>query len=191
MIYFTADLHLHHPKILEITNRPYHAIYHDEAIVNKINATVSTNDILYVLGDAAVDRTRNVWNIHCWNRHLIWGNHDNRDLTESFRTSNDTLLLKAEDKLIFLSHYAHAYWPSSHVGGYHLYGHTHAAREETLDTIWPERRSMDVGVDNAYRLLGDYRPFSFDEVMEILKDRKGHDDLEFYKQLDKNRQEVV
>lgn len=191
MIYFTADLHLHHPKILEITNRPY-GIYHDLTMVEKINDVVGLDDILYVLGDVAVTHTNNIYNINCWNRHLIFGNHDHPFLKkEGFCTSQDTLLLKAEDKLIFLSHYAHAYWPSSHVGGYHLYGHTHAAREETLDTIWPERRSMDVGVDNAYRLLGDYRPFSFDEVMEILKDRKGHDDLEFYKQLDKNRQEAV
>jgi hypothetical protein len=38
-----------------------------------------------------------------------------------------------------------------------------------------------VGVDNAKHLLGEYRPFSEDEVMEILLKRPGHDDLQFYK----------
>lgn len=29
-------------------------------------------------------------------------------------------------------------------------------------------RSMDVGIDNAYRLFGEYRPFSFQELYEML-----------------------
>jgi hypothetical protein len=58
----------------------------------------------------------------------------------------------------------------------------HRQREATLDVAFPGRRSMDVGVDNAKHLLGEYRPFSEDEVLEILLKRPGHDILSFYKE---------
>jgi hypothetical protein len=42
---------------------------------------------------------------------------------------------------IFVSHYPHAYWPRSHKGCLHVYGHVHAEREATLDAALPGRRS--------------------------------------------------
>ena len=33
-------------------------------------------------------------------------------------------------------------------------------------------KSMDIGVDNAYRLFGEYRPFSLDEIKKIMDDRE-------------------
>ena len=41
--------------------------------------------------------------------------------------------------------------------------------EARLDKIMPCRRSMDVGVDNAYWLLGEWRPFSIDEIITFLE----------------------
>ena len=32
---------------------------------------------------------------------------------------------------------------------------------------------MDVGVDNAFRILGEYRPFSFREIASIMESRPG------------------
>jgi len=60
-----------------------------------------------------------------------------------------------------------------------VYGHCHFQREAYLDGIWPERRSMDVGVDSARHHLGEFRPFSEDEVVQILGQRKGHHDLAY------------
>lgn len=67
---------------------------------------------------------------------------------------------------LFMSHYAHRIWNGSHKGFFHLYGHSH-------DTLEYEQwgRSMDVGVDAAYRLFGEYRPFTEDEVYNILSKR--------------------
>jgi hypothetical protein len=31
---------------------------------------------------------------------------------------------------------------------------------------------MDVGIDNAYKMFGEYRPFSLDEVVSILDKRE-------------------
>ena len=65
-----------------------------------------------------------------------------------------------------MSHYAHRIWDKSHHGVCHLYGHSHSSLEHIE---WG--KSMDVGVDNAFRLFGQYRPFSMEEVTEILDKR--------------------
>ncbi len=58
-------------------------------------------------------------------------------------------------------------------------------REETLDNIYPQRRSMDVGLDNAVKVLGEYRPFSEQEIWDILSVRYGHDRVSFYREYQK------
>jgi hypothetical protein len=40
--------------------------------------------------------------------------------------------------------------------------------EEQLDQWFPGRKAMDVGVDNIYRLTGEWRPISLDEILERL-----------------------
>lgn len=57
-------------------------------------------------------------------------------------------------------------WYGSHKGFYHAYGHSHASLEKS-----PYGKSMDVGIDNAYKLTGEYRPFSVDEVVNLLDKR--------------------
>jgi len=50
--------------------------------------------------------------------------------------------------------------------------------EETLlkdvSAFAPKRRSLDVGVDNAFRVFGEYRPLSFSEIAEYFETRPGH-----------------
>lgn len=153
-------------------------------IIEQINSTVSIKDTLYMLGDICWKSTFAKFRklIKCKDLHLIWGNHDRKSFAQCFKAATDTRMIKlADGEKCFLSHYAHAYWPASHRNAYHVYGHTHTQREETLDSIWPDRRSMDVGVDNAYEILGVYRPFSEYEIIDILGKRKGHDLPEFYK----------
>jgi len=53
--------------------------------------------------------------------------------------------------------------------------------EAHLDAVIPNRRSLDVGVDNAYRLLGEWRPFAIDEIITLLKADEPVTD-ELYKQ---------
>lgn len=182
MKWFTADWHFHHDGILEMCNRQFSTIHlHDVHLQAMVNRYVRPADTLYVLGDVAWhDPGVTLKKLACSNVHLIWGNHDRENFARWFKSAQDTHIVKLDTHRIFLSHYAHAFWPGSHKGWLHLYGHNHSQREEYLDKLWPERRSMDCGVDNAKRLLGEYRPFSEDEVLEILGPRKGHDDVQFY-----------
>lgn len=159
---------------------------HDNCMIEQINRFVGANDRLFILGDVAWHSVDNYLDrIVCKNLHLIWGNHDANKFGRKFKTSDDVADIKIGTKPnhhhVWLSHYAHAYWPKSHYGSFHLYGHTHRQREETLDKAFPGRRSMDVGVDNALHLLGEYRPFNENEIVSILGSRTGHDHLDFYK----------
>lgn len=157
---------------------------HDDQILDNINNLVKKTDTLYILGDFALDRpARFKERIVCQNIFFIIGNHDKKELTTwAFGTVYDLLEVKLNNgNYAYCSHYPMAFWDRSHKGSYHFYGHMHAQRETFLDCMFPDRRSMDVGVDNAYRLKGKHEPFSELELLDLLSTRKGHDDLQFYK----------
>jgi len=67
------------------------------------------------------------------------------------------------DKPIILSHFPYATWNRSHYGSLHFHGHSHG----NLPHI---KNRLDVGVDNAYKLLGEYRPFTLNEAVKFAMD---------------------
>jgi len=69
--------------------------------------------------------------------------------------------------MICMFHYKQTIWNKSHRDAYHLYGHSHSMAEHLVNG-----KSMDVGVDNAFKLLGEYRPFSHEEILHFLGGRK-------------------
>lgn len=156
----------------------------DEELLKQINAVVGEKDILYHLGDFAMparqfnyrDRCRYYRDrIKCRTVYLVWGNHDDRRIRDLF---NETYDLKAisppgMSAKIVLCHYAMAVWDGSHRGNLQLYGHSHSEAEPWLERTMTGRRSMDVGVDNAYKLVGAFRPFSLDEILTRLQKRPG------------------
>jgi calcineurin-like phosphoesterase family protein len=186
--YFTADPHFDHDGVIGMSDRPFASIEdHNDHLLHYINLTVDPRDRLFVLGDFAWRGAESFLRaIRCKNIHLIYGNHDKASNARQFKSVELGTEVKIGPKgaqhKVWLSHYPHAYWPASHYGAYHLYGHVHADREETLDAIWPDRRSMDVGVDNARLLLGNYRPFSEDEIIAAFAEQAGHDPVEFYRE---------
>lgn len=107
------------------------------------------------------------------------GNHDSNidKYAELFSSIQDTqqFIWKTDHNNfnIFMSHYSHRVWEGSHKGYIHLYGHSHGS-------ISDHGKSMDVGVDVAFRMFGEYRPFSIEEIIKIMNTRKiafvdGHD----------------
>lgn len=193
MKWFTADTHLGHGMLLKGPRGDHFSSVEDadKCILGWQKSVIEKGDILFVLGDMAFSRLQE------WRKRMprceIWlikGNHDPSDkqCLEAFGNRfRHTFETSVKGHPCWLSHYAHAFWPASHRGAMHLYGHTHAQREQTLDWHFPDRRSQDVGVDNAYRLLGEHRPFSEDEIYDRLMSRPGHDLLEFYDQFNPKR----
>lgn len=187
MKWFCADTHLGHSKVLigergkqfpEIEQWNQHCI-------SEINRVVNRNDTLFILGDFCL-KNPNLWRpkIKCRDAWLIIGNHDQSQsqLDVAFGKGKARLTYEthALDIPCFLSHYAHAFWPKSHRGSCHLYGHNHDQREETLDSWMPDRRSSDVSPETAFRLTVEWRPLSETEIHAMLSVRKSHDHVEFY-----------
>ncbi len=178
--WLTADTHFDSKTVM--TMRPFSCpAEHDDHIIERINSRVERNDRLIVAGDfCARGATHFLARINCRQVYLVIGNHDRAQSAKAFKSAEETMTIKIGDLRVFISHYPHAFWPGSHHGHLHLYGHVHAEREEWLDIALPGRRSMDIGLDNAKRLLGEYRPFGEDEILSILTARAGHDPLSFY-----------
>ncbi len=159
MIYFTADTHLAHENIARIRGIEVH----DEILLDNINRVVGRNDELWLLGDV-------IWRpnrmaslraaIRCRKVHLIRGNHDPKSIEKHFSSSADMTVRKFNGVSYHLCHFPLAEWDKSYHGSRHLHGHCHGRLERIP-------RRLDVGVDSAKALLGEFRPFSLEEVEEL------------------------
>lgn len=199
--YWTADTHFDHGNIMKYCNRLGLSDFElkglererqdnrfklrvsqesidimNEYLLDGINSKVGRDDVLIHNGDFCLNGKVQYFRskIKCRNVYLIWGNHDRRkDFYNLFSGTYDMYTLRVNNQEIVNCHYALAIWNKMHRGAIHCYGHSHSQAEEKLNTLFPERRSMDVGVDNAYKILGKYAPFSFDEIMDLIGNRKG------------------
>lgn len=156
----------------------------DDVITDNINAMVGENDVLWHLGDFAFGQRENYVRkcefyrnrIRCKNVNIVWGNHDEpHAIRHLFNESHfmHSISIPGTRNKIVLSHYAMAVWDGSHRGNWQLYGHSHTSAEPWMDKNMPGRRSIDVGVDNANRLFGSYRPFSLEELEIMMSKRDG------------------
>jgi calcineurin-like phosphoesterase family protein len=150
-------------------------------LIEGINSFVDEHDTLWHLGDWAWGGSGGYYEtcrrfrdrVVCRTVNLVWGNHDRRTIRDLFNQAHDQVEISVAGQKITLNHYAMAVWQDSHKGAWHFYGHSHSRAEEWLDTHLPGRRSIDVGVDNAARMLGMYRPWTFEELRALLDGRTG------------------
>ena len=188
-IFFSSDLHGLHKNICYGTsnwdNKENSTRKFDnpnsmtDVIIDNINKLVSYDDKLFLLGDLLfhykdVDSYIRFLNrINCNNMFLLYGNHDHREnLRQACLIINDYnkkisisdyLEIEIDGKLICMSHYPMARWNNRHnKRSYMLFGHEHGKFDNG-------ELSLDVGIDNAFKLFREYRPFSWKEVQTILK----------------------
>jgi calcineurin-like phosphoesterase family protein len=78
--WFTADLHLGHERIINLSGRPFgSADEMNEALIDRWNAVVAADDEVWVLGDFAlgpIDDSLALGRRLAGRKHLILGNHD-------------------------------------------------------------------------------------------------------------------
>lgn len=83
-IFFTSDWHYNHSKTFVYESRGYSTIQeYNEGLVNTVNSIVSSDDILFNLGDLTLNSTTEdfeklISNIKCKNIYLLFGNHPNK-----------------------------------------------------------------------------------------------------------------
>jgi calcineurin-like phosphoesterase family protein len=178
MIYFVSDTHFGHAGILAHQSeraRLFSTVREmDDTLIQQINLVVQPWDELYHLGDFCWQASRAGHyrqRLKVRKLHIIRGNHDSSSLKNHCSTFQDMLCKKVrlsgfnQTLKFHLLHYPMLTWDALHYGGIHLYGHSHGTYETQLDQLFPGRRSMDVGVDNIYRLTGMWNPISIDEVL--------------------------
>jgi calcineurin-like phosphoesterase family protein len=179
MIYFTADLHLGHEKIIEYCNRPFKSLQEmDETIIHNWNSVIKNDDLVYFLGDFHWGNTsgfRKYADRLNGSIYFIPGSHDNYPTRNamisrggSYFSFNEPIMeiypkLKDEygkDRLIVLCHYSMRSWNKSHYASYHLFGHHHGRLE-------PYGLSFDIGVDT-----NNFFPYSLDDIEKKMKTLK-------------------
>jgi calcineurin-like phosphoesterase family protein len=174
MVYFTSDHHFGHRNILGYCHREFADIgEHDRALIEEWNAVVKPGDDIYHLGDFTLmgksDAERILYQLK-GNIHVLctpW-HHDRQWLAKKPELENVDYLdsvqvLSLEGYTIVLCHYPFEVWDRRHYGSFHFHGHSHGNLARIANRL-------DVGVDNAYRLLGRYRPFELSEAIRFASD---------------------
>ena len=192
MKHYTADPHFGHERAVLFPERKGFTVDSwAEMVLDEINSKTKKGDELFILGDFAFkDLAKWRMKIRCKNVWLIKGNHDPSDEQCQFVFGDKfrhTYAGKVKDQQCWMSHYPHMAWPSSHYGSFHLHGHLHDQRSQYWDSIWADRRMLDVAPESYLRIHGRFGIWSEDEVYDYMMVRKGHDDVEWYR---KNRGEL-
>ena len=66
---------------------------------------------------------------------------------------------------ITLCHYPLHEWDRGHYGALMFHGHSHGNLPD--DCLGDDKKFLDIGVDTAYKELGQFRPFSIREAIEL------------------------
>lgn len=184
MLYFWADPHLGCDKLVANTRKEFGSIEeHDGVLMDLLNSTVGRDDRLVIVGDLCKEKPgRYRPQIRCKNIMFVLGNHDKESKIRAVFGGNvrHQYMAKCGTERVLCGHFPMFSWGRSHYGVWHAYGHWHDnyKLEAMLDTGAPGRRSMDVGVDHAHRVLGEYRPWSEKEFFHHLRDRLGHENID-------------
>lgn len=180
-IWFTSDTHFGHNNILRFCKRPWSTTLEmDEVLIANWNSVVSSENIVFHLGDFAFapnSRWKEI--IQQLNGHiyLIVGNHDETrypgpQIFDMFEGVASQMLIKIDDQHIYLNHYPFLCYAGTYRSQpvIQLYGHVHSGQDSTgldndrLKMTFPYQ--YDVGVDN-----NNYTPVSWEQIKEIIKNQ--------------------
>lgn len=161
-------------------------------LASQINSYVDENDYLVHLGDFSFGGIDKIWKfrkqINCKNIILVLGNHDdyianNRELEnwtkesdrrqyaqQCFESVHSYLELTVSSsqygKTTYnLFHFPILQWNKAHHDRVHLFGHVHGSNPGV-------GRSLDVGIDSAFKLFGEYRPFSQQDIIDYMENKE-------------------
>lgn len=177
MIYFTADLHFDHEKIITACHRPFHnAEEMNEKLIQNWNQRVQPEDDVYILGDVTMKGAELAY--ACLSqlrgrKYLILGNHDafarNRTWESyafTFEWVKDYAELNWQNERFILCHYPFLEWDNMYRGAIDLHGHQHNLPEYNKRQRKLGIRRYDVGVD-----ANGYKPVSIEEILGNITDQ--------------------
>lgn len=176
--WFISDTHFYHGNIITYCGRPFKDRHHmNEVMIEKWNAKVKPDDVIWHLGDFGFSGDRDLLGIldrlH-GKKMLVAGNHDKVILkarSSRFHGRFEAIVDRQElagpnGERIELCHYPLYDNPSRHFlreGGWMLHGHKHGQGSPKA------YRMLDCGVD-----VHAYQPISLAEVAQIMAARKDY-----------------
>jgi len=179
-VFFSSDFHLNHEAVIKFGRKFENVVEMNDNILYEVNKVVRQNDLLVLLGDTMMgekDYTQFLNSLICENIIILFGNHCNRGKLLSSLQECDKLLyigdyleLNIDKQIICCSHFPQFNWNYQDEGAISLHGHLHSDENDVIKEIH-KYKSLDVGIDNFYKLFGEYSVFSFGQIQEILKDK--------------------
>lgn len=180
-IFFIADMHIRHKKILNLDQCPFDSIEeHDEALAANWKSRVSEEDDVFVLGDVhwgTPGQAAEYYGNLPGDKHLIIGNHDHKllyakEFKDIWCTIDDYKEIILPDKtFLVLCHYPILAFNRRYKGAHHFYGHVHnsmesyvveKARKESEEICKAPCRMYNVG---AMMPNMNYTPRTFEEIV--------------------------
>lgn len=168
MIYFTADLHFYHDKVIKHTHRPfYDSEEMNRALIQNWNQIVKSYDEVYILGDVTMkgaELATKVLRRLAGKKYLIRGNHDRFVDSKEFDPSifewvRDYHELSCQNQKYILFHYPIEEWNGFFKNTIHLHGHQHNHEDYNFQNLTAGIRRYDVGVD-----ANQMKPVSIEDI---------------------------
>ena len=160
-ILFTSDTHFGHGGALGLYRRPFASVAAmNEALVERWNETVGSDDVVWHLGDFAIrQRPAVVAELLArlnGRKHLVAGNNDPPATAEldGWESVQPYVEITAEGVSLVLCHYPFRSWRGMGKGWLNLHGHSHGR-------LKPLPRQFDVGVD-----VWGFRPVTLGEILD-------------------------
>ncbi len=162
--YFTSDTHFSHAKIIEYSYRPYLSVHEmDTDLINKWNSIITSEDIVYHLGDFCFgprDNTKIIREKLNGYVILISGNHDRSHKTMLELGINEVyseLFVESKYGKLLLTHKPKEDSSGKNWSSFNLHGHVHNS--------WKFKyKHINVGVD-----VNEFFPKTVDELIEEYK----------------------
>lgn len=175
--YFTSDLHAHHARVCEFTERKHftNPEEHTDWLINIWNSQVDKGSKVFHLGDFSFSRDKK--EVLAFVKQLkgqkffIKGNHDRSEMLDYLKENNaiqnwfDYKEIKIAGIHTCLFHFPISSHNKLRYGSFMLHGHCHGSFQG-------RGKVMDVGLDSAFRLLGEHRLFSEEDVENFMKNRQ-------------------
>jgi calcineurin-like phosphoesterase family protein len=181
MIWFSADAHHNHARVLQYCNRPFTSVEDmDETIINNWNERVGHWDWIYYLGDFCFGDSAKAQEyfgrLNGRIKFILTPFHHDRfwyDPNVTYRTLNANveflpmihLLRLSRREVIVLCHYPFASWERQIHGAIHLHGHSHGRYQG-------KGKIMDVGVD-----ANQFYPVSLEQVRKFMAGKESLNEI--------------
>lgn len=183
---YTSDLHFRHKNIVKFTDRGKETTKegHDEWLIDRWNRQVNKEDTVFHLGDFSFtweqEEMLTLMARLNGRKVMILGNHDDERTVRKLMQFRETGVVavkhymrhsihesSVQKRKIELFHFPIASWRDQSHGSWHLHGHSHG---NFIDAN--KGKILDVGIDNAYKMFGEHRFFTEEDIIKHMNSRE-------------------